>query len=171
MKITQLDRLKKIVEFHFNVEDLRDKSRVRPLPHARFMFFKIAKENFQYVMMESEYGGMREVPLTFELLGSYMGVHHATILHGIKTINDIMAYEKGVRESYHVITTGFLEDGEVDELILKKRALESFRERIEIKISRLETAIKQKMEASEVDKEIEEEAEFIQTVKEFLERE
>jgi hypothetical protein len=170
MKIPQLDRLREVVQTHFGVDDLRSKSRKRPIPYARYMFAKVARDSFMYVLAQSEYGGMREIPLTLTALAEYLNVNHATVLHGIKTIEDLIATEKGMRESHAIIKTSFLEDGEIDEMILKKQALIGFRERIEIKIYRLEKAIKTKMEKSELNKQIEKDAEWLQEVKEFLEK-
>lgn len=59
--------------------DMTDENRKQPIPKARHIFFKIMKEL-------SDSGKIEQISLG--IIGSYLNKDHATVLHGIKNINE-----------------------------------------------------------------------------------
>ena len=74
-----------IVEKKLNV-DLFIKSRLRPLVEARFMYFLLCKE------FSDE--------KTLSKIGKSLNKDHATVLHGIKTLNNLMLSDAKIYKVY-----------------------------------------------------------------------
>jgi len=67
--------------------DPSDLSRKGNLPITRYMCFKIGKTNHPY--------------LSLEQIGRPFGLDHATVLHGIKTLDDLMFSDRSIRAKYN----------------------------------------------------------------------
>lgn len=168
MKIPQLDKLKQIIELHFNVEDLFQETRKRPYPQIRGIFYKLARENFHEVYVESDTGMGKDLPLTFQLLGSYCNRHHAAVIHGIKTVEDLVGTEIDLEEAYTALTNYLDSQGSIDILMVRKKSLEELMARTEDKLLRLKKIINNKTRASLAKNELHKNHDFYEEVREFL---
>ena len=69
-------------------EQMKVKCRKRYIVEARHIFNKIMHENTK---------------LTLSAIGSYVNRDHATVLHSKKTLENLMPYQKELREKYEEI--------------------------------------------------------------------
>jgi chromosomal replication initiator protein len=68
---------------------LRGNSRVAPIPQARFIFFKIARDMKMFKNLKE--------------LGAYFNRDHSTVIHACKKVDDFRLYDKEYSECYNNI--------------------------------------------------------------------
>ena len=102
MELT-LEEIENIVTNHLDI-DLRKKTRAYPYPMSRFMYFKLCKEygprrenktKTEFYSKEKKYN-----PPTIASIAKTMNKHHATVIHAIKTIDNILEVDKKFAEKY-----------------------------------------------------------------------
>lgn len=89
----EITQLKEIVSNVFAV-DFSGSSRNRELVDARRVFSKV----------------LRDRGYTFEYIAKSIGRNHATVIHYMKSIESIIAYDKGIRDKYINCKNLFLEN-------------------------------------------------------------
>lgn len=72
--------LKNIVEKYTGIEDISLRTNAHNISHARWMYFSFCRKYFEH--------------LSLGHIGHTVGVNHATVIHGLKKINDEL--ERGV---------------------------------------------------------------------------
>ena len=78
------DTIFKIVEHYFDL-DLTGKGRTRDHVDARNLYYKLCKEF---------------IHITNKLIGDKVNRNHATVIHGIRAINDLISYDGNTEEIY-----------------------------------------------------------------------
>jgi len=100
LEIKVAEKLKALVDQCLQVSIMED-TRKRDTVEARMIFSKILREDFSY---------------SYQSIGRYLSKDHATILHYVRSINQISRYDKVLYDKYVKIKSLFLED-ESDEVI------------------------------------------------------
>lgn len=83
-----LQKIKSVVEYHFDVEDIAEKSRVEPLPTARKIYTKIASEMYR--------GKVKNVV-------AVIGKNHASFSTDLKAANGFLEVDKDFIADYHAV--------------------------------------------------------------------
>jgi hypothetical protein len=78
----KLKNIKSIVENVFNIENISRKTRKRNYVYARYVYMYLAREKTRYSLV---------------YIGNYIKLDHATVLHGIKTIQNIFSLHQDDR--------------------------------------------------------------------------
>tara|TARA_R110001592_G_scaffold60027_1_gene182483 strand:- start:284 stop:679 length:396 start_codon:yes stop_codon:yes gene_type:complete len=90
--IENLEILRNLIIKNFNVDPL-DKNRARNIVDAKKVFTLIAF---------NEINGFSYTPVS-----RYMGYHHATLIHHLKTARDLLEYDLKFKEMYSKIESQF----------------------------------------------------------------
>jgi hypothetical protein len=112
----EIDELKKIVNDVFFV-DLLENNRKRKVVDARRVYSKI----------------LRDRGYTFESIGQTLNLNHATILHYIKTIENIIAYDFDFKEKYISCKNDFLKDKKIIRPMKRKIDMDVYMSAIRLK--------------------------------------
>lgn len=94
-----MDEIKKIIQNHFQL-DISEKSRRFDLVFARACYFKICRD-----LTNNSY----------QKIGSSLGKNHATVMHGIKTLNDLIETDKDLQNRYYTLLNKFSEYNKIKE--------------------------------------------------------
>ena len=95
MKSNKINTLKEIIKEVFLV-NIDEDTRRRDVVDARRIYSKI----------------LREERFSFELIGESIGKNHATIIHYVRSIDNILEYDKDLREKYIACKGIYLENSE-----------------------------------------------------------
>jgi len=94
-----MNRIKKIVEKHFNLK-LDEQTRRFEVVFARGCYFKICRELTKN---------------SFQKIGNTLGKNHATVMHGIKTVNDLIETDKDLKDQFDELLNKFSEYNKIKE--------------------------------------------------------
>tara|TARA_S200002703_G_C3792128_1_gene244467 strand:+ start:78 stop:479 length:402 start_codon:yes stop_codon:yes gene_type:complete len=94
-----MNRIKKIVEKHFNLK-LDEQTRRFEVVFARGCYFKICRELTKN---------------SFQKIGNTLGKNHATVMHGIKTVNDLIETDKDLKDQFNQLLNKFSEYNKIKE--------------------------------------------------------
>lgn len=94
-----MDEIKKIIQNHFQL-NISEKSRRFDLVFARACYFKICRD-----LTNNSY----------QKIGSSLGKNHATVMHGIKTLNDLIETDKDLQNRYYTLLNKFSEYNKIKE--------------------------------------------------------
>ena len=86
-----MEKVKKVIEEYFNV-DLTEQTRQMNVVEARSMFYKICREN---------------LGLKYRQIAEVVNKNHASVIHGIKTLNDLIDTDKRVKNDFDIILNKF----------------------------------------------------------------
>ena len=89
--------------------NINEDSRRRPVVDARYIFYKIYKD------MEG---------WTFSDIGALFGKDHATVIHGINTIENIIDQDKNIRSMYDRCRKLYFGESSEDEALSKHELIE-----------------------------------------------
>jgi len=102
MKIT-FKEIENIVTNHLGV-DLDEKTRAYPYPMSRFMYFKLCKDygpkRKGKTVTTSHKKEKKIYDPTFQSIADTLNKHHATVIHGINILNNLLEVDKSVVEEY-----------------------------------------------------------------------
>jgi uncharacterized protein YozE (UPF0346 family) len=87
--------------------DVTAKDRHRDNVDARLIFYKVARDIFN---------------ISYTKIGTYLGKHHATVLHGLKQFDNIYDQDKGLRNCYEAVIN-LLDQTDLDEYIVESKDL------------------------------------------------
>jgi biotin operon repressor len=94
-----MDEIRKIVQHYFKL-DISEKSRRFDLVFARACYFKICRD-----LTENSY----------QKIGASLGKNHATVMHGIKTLKDLVETDKDLENRYYTLLNKFSEYNKIKE--------------------------------------------------------
>lgn len=94
-----MNRIKKIVEKHFNLK-LNEPTRRFQVVFARGCYFKICRE-----LTKNSY----------QRIGNTLGKNHATVMHGIKAVNDLIETDKDLASEFNALLNKFSEYNKIKE--------------------------------------------------------
>jgi ribosome-interacting GTPase 1 len=93
-----MEKIKKKVENHFKLK-LDEPTRRFEVVFARGCYFKIARE-----LTKNSY----------QKIANTLGKNHATVMHGIKTVNDLIETDKDLRQQYDSLINKFSEYNKIE---------------------------------------------------------
>lgn len=85
--MNHLNIIKKKIEEQYDIR-LDKTIRKRNYVEARSIYFKIAKDNLN---------------ITFDKLGKSVNKNHATVIHSIKNLQDLMSWDNNLKNNYNKI--------------------------------------------------------------------
>lgn len=94
-----MEEIKKIVQNHFKL-DISENSRRFELVFARACYFKICRD-----LTKNSY----------QRIGASLGKNHATVMHGIKTLNDLVETDKDLKNRFDSLLNKFSQYNKIKE--------------------------------------------------------
>ena len=79
METLTTEIIKKEVDYYFGF-DIARKTRLRQFIDARSIYYKLSRDHVR--------------PISYSAIGEKVKVNHATVMHGIKTIENIFEYNQ-----------------------------------------------------------------------------
>ena len=86
-----MEKVRKVIEEYFNV-DISNPKRQRDIVEARSMYYKICREH---------------LGLKFREIAESVGKNHASVIHGIKQLNDLIDTDKKVKQDFDIVLNKF----------------------------------------------------------------
>lgn len=99
----QFTEIENIVTNHLDI-DLKKNTRAYPYPMSRFMYFKLCRKYGPKIEVKNKkttYSSKKHYnPPTMASIAKTMNKHHCTVVHAIKTIENILEVDKKFAKIY-----------------------------------------------------------------------
>ena len=86
-----MEIVKKVIQDYLNV-DISNPKRQRGVVEARAMYYKICREH---------------LGLKFREIAESVNKHHASVIHGIKLLNDLIDTDKKIKQDFDIVLNKF----------------------------------------------------------------